>query len=98
MRPTQIVVTSSNSPVVIPVNGVSGDDGVVTCLPSGSGNYTVATSNDDLYNLSITPTYTAIAAMTTETAQVSLAFSSGITALKITLHSGDDVTTSVSQR
>jgi hypothetical protein len=97
MRPKQIIVTSGNSPVTIPVNWRSGESGIVTALPAGVGNYTVASSNDNVYDPSITPTYTNVVNMTAATAQVSQAYDTGITALKVTLHSGTSVTITVSQ-
>lgn len=95
MRPKQKVVTSGNSPVVIPVDYTSRATSVVA-LPAGSGNYTVAYTCDNVWDSAVTPTYTNITAMTTATTQQTAELGP-ITALKITLHSGTSVTISVVQ-
>ena len=94
MKSTQVIVTSANSPAVIPLNDRGGPRSI-GATPAGAGNYTVeftmTPQNEDLTNntFPITAMTTATTALTTELGSV--------TAIVVTLHSGTSVTMDISQ-
>jgi hypothetical protein len=94
MKSLQIVVTSANSPLTIPLSPYEGSMGV-GATPAGSGNYTVTftltPTNEDLVanQHAITAMTTATTALTTELGPV--------TGIVVTLHSGTSVTMDLTQ-
>jgi len=95
MRPKRTVVTSSNSPKIIPINYRGGRTSIIA-TPSGAGDYTVENTTVRIQDSSITPNWNPISSMTAQTAQASDSAGS-ITALRVTLNSGTDVTVDISQ-
>lgn len=94
MKSEQHIVTSSNSPLIVPVNYRGGDVGIAA-TPAGAGNYTIAfTLTPQNEGLSNNPA--AIAAMTAATT-VQSAVLGPSTAVIITLNSGTSVTVDVAQ-
>ena len=94
MKSFQIIVTSSNSPLEIPLNPRGGDV-AIGATPSGSGNYTVEFSITP-QNQGLTNNYFPISIMTGATT----AEQQGIgpaTVIRVTLTSGTDVTMDLAQ-
>jgi len=93
MRPAQIAVTSTNSPVIRQVD-YANYTGIVA-LPAGAGNYDVAFTRTP-FNEELTQTWVDItgmsAATTTQDTVVNV-----ITGLRITLNSGTSVTVDITQ-
>jgi len=94
MKSFQIVVTSSNSPLTIPLDARGGNIGV-GATPAGSGNYTVTYSLTPL-NEGLTVNVHAITAMTTATTALTTELGP-VTAIVVTLHSGTSVTMDLTQ-
>jgi hypothetical protein len=94
MKSFQVIVTSSNTPLTIPLDARGGSTGI-GATPAGAGNYTVAYSLTPL-NQELTVNPHAITSMTTAT--TALAEELGpVTAIIVTLHSGTSVTIDVTQ-
>lgn len=94
MKTFQQIVTSSNSPLTIPLDARGGNIGI-GATPAGSGNYTVTYSLTPL-NQGLTINPHAITAMTTATAALTTELGP-VTAIVVTLHSGTSVTMDVTQ-
>ena len=90
MRPARYTVTSSNSPMTIPLNWMAGLASIIA-TPNGSGNYDVAYTNVDITDTTITPNWIDITDMSAATAQVGDKTLTSVTALRITLNSGTNV-------
>ena len=94
MKSRQVIVTSSNSPVVYPINDRGGERGIAA-TPSGAGNYTIEfTLTPQQQELTNNPI--AITEMTNETTVQSVALGPA-TAIIITLNSGTNVTVDITQ-
>ena len=94
MKSFQIVVTSANSPLTIPLDARGGNTGIAA-TPAGAGNYTITFSLTPL-NEGLTVNTHAITAMTAAT--TALTTESGpVTAIIVTLNSGTSVTIEVTQ-
>ena len=94
MKSFQKVVTSSNSPLVIPFNQRGGDV-AFGATPSGAGDYTIEFTITP-QNEGITKNHFPITDMTAATT----AQQQGIgpaTAIRVTLNSGTDVTIDIAQ-
>jgi len=94
MKSFQKLVTSANSPLIVPLDVRGGTIGLST-LPAGSGNYTVQatlTPFDD----NLTAIYFAVPDMTAATAAQQTAVFP-ITGIKITLNSGTSVAVDIAQ-
>ena len=94
MKSFQIIVTSSNSPLEIPLNPRGGDV-AFGAIPSGGGDYTIEFTMTPL-NQNLTPNYFPITDMTAATAAQQTAIGPA-TAIRVTLNSGTDVTIDVAQ-
>lgn len=94
MKSKQHIVTSSNSPLTIPLDYRGGPVGIMA-TPSGSGNYTIAFTLTPL-NEGLTLNPFDIPDMTAATG-VQQTELGPTTALIVTLNSGDDVTVDLTQ-
>lgn len=90
MRPKQFTVTSSNSPVTVPLNYRGGKTSIIA-TPSGSGNYDVAYTAVNIQDSTLTPNWIDITDMSAATATVGDKTVSSVTAIRITLNSGTNV-------
>lgn len=100
MRPKTKTVTSSNSPVYIPLNW-RGDSAGVTATPNGSGNYDVAFTRElpSSYDFASDVTsWVDMSNMSAATAVQSEEVPVGATCLRITLNSGTNVVVDLSQQ
>ena len=95
MRPARYTVTSSNSPMTIPLNWMAGLTSIIA-TPNGSGNYDVAYTNVDIHDADITPNWVDITAMSAATTSQDATVTT-VTALRVTLNSGTNVVVDVAQ-
>ncbi len=95
MKAKRFVITSGNSPLTIPTDYRSGPISIIT-NPSGAGNYTVAFTTTPIQDTSLTPSYIDITSMTAATT-IQSEETGSITALRVTLNSGTDVTLDLAQ-
>lgn len=94
MKSVQHIVTSSNSPMVIPMNDRGGPRGVAA-TPAGAGNYTVEFTLTP-QQIGLTNNPVVIAEMTAETTVQSVEIGP-VTAIIVTLNSGTSVTLDITQ-
>lgn len=94
MKTVQHIVTSSNTPLVIPLSARGGIVGI-GATPSGAGNYTVQITLTPL-NEGLTPNFFPVPTMTAETGVVQVNVSP-VTAIRVTLNSGTNVTIDLAQ-
>jgi len=95
MRPKRFVITSGLSPKVVPMSYRGGPSSIIAS-PSGSGNYDIAFTTVDIFDASLTPNWVDITGMSAATTDQDAEVGS-VTALRITLNSGTDVTVDISQ-
>lgn len=95
MRPARYVVTSGNTPLVIQVDYRSEWVGVIAS-PSGAGDYDVAFARSPVHDTTITPTWIDFTNMTAATTDIA-ASENAITAIRITLNSGTDVSVDIAE-
>jgi hypothetical protein len=94
MKSFQVVVTSSNTPLTIPLDARGGSTGI-GATPAGAGNYTITYSLTPL-NQELTVNPHAITEMTAATTSIATALGP-VTAIIATLNSGTSVTIDVTQ-
>lgn len=95
MRPLEKLVTSANSPKIIPTNYRSGPLSIIT-TPAGAGNYTIAFTTSDVQNTAITPIWVDITSMTGATTSQNEELGT-VTAFRATLNSGTSVQVNIAQ-
>lgn len=95
MRPIQKLVTSANTPVIIPTSYRNGAISIVA-TPAGAGNYTIAFTTTNVFDSSLTPVWVDITAMTTATTTQNAELGT-VTAIRATLHSGTSVELDIAQ-
>lgn len=95
MRPRRVLQDTVAS-TIIPVDWRGGDITIIA-LPGATGNYDVAFTATDIYNTTLTPTWEDITGMSASTTQASATLDGSVTAVRVTLNSGDNVTVDISQ-
>ena len=94
MRPKQILVTSSNTPKIIPMDYRGGPSSIIATPVAAT--YSVEFTTTDVQNSDLTPVWAAITSMTAATTAQDEEVGS-VTAFRVILTSGTSVQIDISQ-